>query len=213
MFLVPIITLLGAKASGEEQARFANGVRMGQQTKRQHYLPRCWLNGFTDPRVPEGHEPWLWRWHPQVSAWTRRAPHNVGFGVHFYSIKGEDGDWNTAVEKGLGRIETAYGPIIKRLVRRQELDERQQQDLALFVATMMTRVPWWHEIAVSKAEKEADRLLEGAMRDWVEDPAGFLESRKRWVRARRRSTVPDLTAEDMAGVSTADTPPPLPDQL
>lgn len=52
---------------------------------RHHYVPRFYLEEFTDPETPAGHEPYVWVRTPDQD-WKKRAPEHVAEESGYYSF-------------------------------------------------------------------------------------------------------------------------------
>lgn len=80
----------------------------------QHYIPKFYLNGFTNPEVPPGHSPSLLRYDIENPEPKKRAPVNVANKKYFYSFFDQESIDNT-VEVTLSKIESEASSIFKRL--------------------------------------------------------------------------------------------------
>lgn len=129
-----------------------------------HYVPRFYLKGFTDPDVPEGHEPFLWVSEDGVS-WRRKAPKNVGAEANYYVTP--------EAERTFQELETRLAPVLRTTCRREPLTDEETMWLGTLVAMMRFRVPAIHEHwqrILSERQTKRVRLLTGVFRN---DPLRF----------------------------------------
>jgi hypothetical protein len=108
------------------------------EARRHHYVPRCWLTGFTDTGDRDGK---LWVTDlPRRKQW-RTSPGNAGFIKDFYRLSDEQID-PVFAEKALSQIEGEIAPILRRVD--QELREpgvEEFEALLYFIAIQWARVP------------------------------------------------------------------------
>lgn len=102
--------------------------------KRQHFLPRFYLNGFAE--------------NGRLAVFDREAneirvqtPENTGVIGHFYTLEGADGRKRFELEQFLSEYETKASPIVRKLAARQEITPDERADLAMFVALAAFRTP------------------------------------------------------------------------
>ena len=109
-----------------------------QQQEAQHYVPKFYLKGFTDPQgclwVCEKHKP------------IRASKPKLEANRPDYYTHTEKGERDTSAENDLQQVESRAAPIIRRLANPQfEIKPAELGDLYLFVAFMFVRVPSWRE--------------------------------------------------------------------
>lgn len=108
----------------------------------QHYVPACYLAGFTDPDVPPRQTPFVWVRSRGSESWRRRAPVNVANEPEFYSFEDSTGERRRDVEDLWQIIETAVAPILRRLsAAPSTLSDEDRATLSLFAAAQFMRVP------------------------------------------------------------------------
>jgi hypothetical protein len=127
--------------------------------KKHHFIPRFYLNGFTDPFDSE----FLWIYDKQTGKIFKSKPINVGYRRHYHSYKDKDGvkDTNT-FEEALSELESAVAPIIVKLKQFIMPNIEERQILSFFIHNMMTRVPNYRESvekAFAKHRKESLQKL------------------------------------------------------
>jgi hypothetical protein len=121
------------------------------EPRLQHYIPRFYLNGFTDPGILSREKKeiiWVYERGKQP---RRSSPKNEARQRDFYSFV-KDRSRNVDVETWFGNLEDQVAPIIARLVKdRRHITETEKQWLALFIGTMQMRTPagrWLSETRV-----------------------------------------------------------------
>ncbi len=169
---------------------------------KQHYLPRFYLQGFTDPEAKEGHEPHVWLYSTHSARWRKRAPKNVATKKDLYSVTGEDGERNDQLENLLSLVESEAARIISNRIEKGEtLDAPDRDAMAYFLAFMSNRLPAFldrwsrsvvedeiarmellrsHPEAFEALKKEAERATSHKFPDWF-GPEHFDPKRYRIV--------------------------------
>src|ERR1035438_3708913 len=108
------------------------------EPRRHHYVPQCWLAGFTDTGEKDGQ---LW-----VTDLVRRkqwqaSPNNAGHIRDFYRLSDEQLD-PVMVEKAFANIEAEVAPILRILDREQRAPGVKEFGALLpFIALQWARVP------------------------------------------------------------------------
>ena len=108
------------------------------EPRRHHYVPRCWLAGFTEVGDKDGK---LWVTDLRRRKQWQTSPGSAGFIKDFYRLSDERID-PTFAEKALSQIEGEIAPILRRID--QELREpgvEEFEALLYFIATQWPRVP------------------------------------------------------------------------
>ena len=106
-----------------------------QGPKRQHYLPRFYLEGFADD---EG----LVAVYDQKENVVRlQQPVNTAVIGHFYTMEDEQGRQRFEVEEMLSKIEGLAKPIIAKLSAQKSITQQEREDFSMFVALAGMRTP------------------------------------------------------------------------
>lgn len=117
--------------------------------KRQHFLPRFYLEGFADDGMVAVYD--------REKDETRiQQPINTGVIGHFYTMTDEQGRKRYELEQLLSEYEGKAKPIIDKLTARQALSDEERSDLAVFIALGTTRTP---DIVDSLKTMNSDLLL------------------------------------------------------
>ena len=108
----------------------------------QHYVPRVYLQGFTDPATPTSQEPYVWVLDSKQKSVKRRSPRNIAGENDYYESVGITGGPGAGVESRLARIEGRFKAELDRItaqgVHACGFDDR----IIWFLATLGVRTPW-----------------------------------------------------------------------
>ena len=102
--------------------------------KRQHYLPKMYLQNFTNSNNK------VWVYNDENKTIKELSIKDTTLIKNFYTIETEFGKDYT-LEQELSKIETTCAPIIKKLIDGQKIDEEEKANLSVFIATMQLRTP------------------------------------------------------------------------
>jgi hypothetical protein len=107
---------------------------MAKRTKKQHLVPRFYLEGFKDL----GGFVWTYaNGNPPIG----RKPDATAVETNFYSPLKEDGSRFDGAELLLGEIESAAAPLWEDLKKGRVLDGAERENIAFFVAAQYLRSP------------------------------------------------------------------------
>lgn len=127
----------------------------------QHYVPRVYLAGFTDPDTPSGQEPWLWVWDKTEDSVKRRAPTNVAGATDYYEDVENFAGPGAGLESRLANVEGRVAGQLKRLQVAGARLAQVDRDLAWFLATLSVRAPWAKRAIFEHIERHgSSRVLE-----------------------------------------------------
>ena len=102
--------------------------------KRQHFLPRFYLEGFTkDGKVAV--------FDRDKNEVRTQQPVNTGVIGHFYTMEDADGRQRFELEQMLSEFEGKARPGIKKLAAKEQPTDEEKADLAIFVALAGFRTP------------------------------------------------------------------------
>lgn len=108
--------------------------------KRQHYVPRFYLDNFATP--VEGRPPGFWVYDKEEDEPRWQPPVHTAVQEHFYTITREDGAKDYTVEKMLGEVEHVAAPIIASWASGKVRPTKGEiAEMASFVALLQTRGP------------------------------------------------------------------------
>jgi uncharacterized protein DUF4238 len=140
------------------------------EPRRHHYVPRCWLAGFTDTGDQEG--------KLFVTDFKRRnqwgaEPGTAGFIRDFYRLEDERASDPVLVEKALSQIENATAPILRDIDNKMRPPTVEElEPLLYFVGLQWSRVPAFRPFILGVLDKLS-----------YEQIAKELESPETWRRA------------------------------
>ncbi len=147
------------------------------EPRRHHYVPRCWLCGFTDTSTQEGKL--VVTDLIRKNQWVTK-PANVGFARDFYRLTDERISDPVLVEKALSRIESEIAPILRLMDEEHRGPTVEElEPLLYFIAIQWTRVPAFRPFILDVIDAVSyERLSE------------YLKSPKTWERALRKAGIP-----------------------
>jgi hypothetical protein len=141
-----------------------------KEPRRHHYVPRCWLAGFTDTGEQDG--------KLFVTDLKRRnqwgaTPGTAGFIRDFYRLEDERISDPVMVEKAFSAVEGDAAPILRAIDRemRSPLVEEVER-LLYFMAIQWSRTPAFRPMVLGFFEKLTDKTVQK-----------HLESPESWKRA------------------------------
>lgn len=109
---------------------------------KQHYLPKFYLEGFTDPGAGTPRTPYCWLYYRSEGRWKKRAPKNIATKTDVYSTTDDKGARHDELEKFLSSVESQAARVMASVMAKgEELEGEDRQWLALFIAVMFNRLP------------------------------------------------------------------------
>lgn len=122
--------------------------------KKQHYIPKCYLKAWCDPKCPPNHNPYIWIYEKESRDGRKKSPDNIFHETDMYTISGAGGERILDIEHGLSGLERDFTSVrIKKINHRTELDEAEKAIVTTFVAAQHARTKsqlahmaeQWHE--------------------------------------------------------------------
>ncbi len=111
---------------------------MGSNARAHHYVPKCWLAGFTESGEKDGR---FWQTDINTGNQWPSNPLNAGHQRDFYRISDSRKD-PLLIEGKLAEIEGAIAPILQLLDKERRLpNEDELGSLIVFMAIQWIRVP------------------------------------------------------------------------
>jgi hypothetical protein len=102
--------------------------------KRQHFLPRFYLDGFANAGM-------LAVYDRETNEVRVQQPVNTGVIGHFYTFEDNEGRKRFELEQMLSEFEAKASSCICKLTAKQEISPDERADLAIFVALAAFRTP------------------------------------------------------------------------
>src|ERR1051325_1893596 len=134
------------------------------EPRAHHYVPQCWLAGFTDNGEKTGT---LWVTDLERKKQWQTTPPNAGHERDFYRVS-EVGLDPVLFEKQFSKIESDIAPLLKELYTKPRWPTPEElAELEVFIALQYIRVPAFRPIVLRMAER-IHRLL---MRKALKSPA------------------------------------------
>src|ERR1700689_167553 len=111
------------------------------EPRLQHYIPRFYLSGFTDPRIQKSEKTNSICVDEKGREIRKSSPKKEARQRAFYSYV-QDGTGNYEVEVWLGKLEDQIAPMIPILAKeKRAVTESEKESLALFMGIMHVRTP------------------------------------------------------------------------
>jgi hypothetical protein len=131
--------------------------------KKHHYLPRFYLEGFTEFDSNR-----LWVYEKAGLEVRPSSPEAEGCQKFYHAFVTDEGNRDTnTIEDYFQKIETKTGILFTKIHQREKLTEQDRKELALFVSFMFTRVPLFRtEIEKMAAEHINQVGLDDAIIDF-----------------------------------------------
>lgn len=108
--------------------------------KKQHWVPKSYLEAWTDPDRPPRHDPFVWVFPKDGSISKRRAPRNLFTESDMYTLTLEDGTRDLSIEHGLSGLENAFATVRRNtLSRRRRLSDSDHIIIRAFIAATQAR--------------------------------------------------------------------------
>jgi hypothetical protein len=119
------------------------------EPRRHHYVPKCWLAGFTENGTEDGR---LFVADLKRQNQWPSTPINAGHRRDFYRISVPNME-PTAFETVFGRIESFVAPTLKKLFEHPHSPTQEQLDILLyFAAVQWVRVPAFRPLLLKISE-------------------------------------------------------------
>lgn len=107
--------------------------------KKQHYVPRSYLEAWCDPNIPQKQEPYVWMQARDGSV-RKKSPANILTETDFYTIQGVNGVRNLVLEHGLAQLESRFARLRRvTLSKKAPLSLEDRVVLCAFTAAMQAR--------------------------------------------------------------------------
>jgi hypothetical protein len=102
--------------------------------KRQHFLPRFYLENFSESGLVAVYD-------REQDSVRLQQPVNTGVIGHFYTMEDAEGRKRFELEQFLSEYEGKAKLVIDKLAAREEINADERSDLAIFIALAATRTP------------------------------------------------------------------------
>lgn len=126
--------------------------------KRQHFLPRFYLEGFTKNGMVAVFD-------REVNQIRVQQPVNTCVIGHFYTLEDAEGRKRFELEQILSDYETKASMVIKKLVLTEEINADERTDLAIFIALAAFRTPDFVDSIKDFSSDLIKNLCKGAFAD------------------------------------------------
>lgn len=104
--------------------------------KKHHYIPVFYLNGFTNS------SDCLWIYDKDDKGMFESSPEGIAYENHYFSFINPQGERDSeTVENMISELEGEFSKVTKKILNFEELSIQDRINFALFVSSMMVRVP------------------------------------------------------------------------
>jgi hypothetical protein len=151
-------------------------VKQGGEPRAHHFVPQCWLSGFTDTGQKDGQ---LWVTDIVRTKQWPTNPAKAGHQRDFYRVSDPQLD-PVVVEKAFSIIENAIAPVLRAIdEERREPTEDEMEGLVTFMAFQWVRVPAFRPTVLAIVDSITRSQLSRA-----------LKSRDSWAAALKEAGIP-----------------------
>jgi hypothetical protein len=134
--------------------------------KRHHYLPEFYLDGFVNPH----NGPYMWVYEKGDPKIRKASVKDVAVQKHYYSFVTPEGQKDSETfENFLAFIENNVAPVFQKIKKQEILSEEERSWFAIFLASLVTRVPNFRE-SIEESAAEVIRRINLKM---ASDTEGF----------------------------------------
>jgi hypothetical protein len=148
------------------------------EPRRHHFVPQCWLAGFTDSGEKDGE---LWVTDLARKRQWKSSPGNAGHIRDFYRLSDDNELDPVIIERAFSKIEGVVAPVIRALDREQRAPTGEEFGTLLpFIALQWARVPQFRPLVFG--------VLESVTREKL---AQDLKSEASWKKALRDAGIPE----------------------
>jgi hypothetical protein len=131
------------------------------EPRRHHYVPRCWLVGFTETGDKDG-KLWVTDLHRRKQWQT--SPGNAGFIKDFYRLTDEQLD-PVLAEKAFSQVESEVAPILRNINQEhREPGVEEFEVLLYFIALQWARTPAFRPFVLNVLEVLARKEIGEALK-------------------------------------------------
>jgi hypothetical protein len=135
------------------------------EARRHHYVPSCWLAGFTEKGAKDDR---LFVTDLSRKKQWQSTPENAGYQKDFYRLKGPGTD-PIAVEKFFSRLEGQIAPLLRYIDRErpEKLTNDELQGILHFMAYQFVRAPSFRPLARRVFDTVGKQHLTFALKDRI----------------------------------------------
>ncbi|MDD5431650.1 MAG: DUF4238 domain-containing protein [Candidatus Omnitrophica bacterium] len=103
---------------------------------KHHFVPVFYLKGFVNSNGS------LWVYDKNDKGLFESSPEGIAYEKHYFSFTNLQGEKDSeTVENAMSELEGKFAGVVKKILNCKELSEKDNLDFALFVSSMMVRVP------------------------------------------------------------------------
>jgi hypothetical protein len=164
-------------------------MKSSQIAKKHHFVPQCYLAGFTDTGAKDG---MLCVYDFEAQRFFRQIPKNVAFEVAFNRVDLEDHPPD-ALERAFGEFEGRVASVVNRITAEHDLPEDEELRYVLnLIALLAVRNP-----AMRRSMETAQRHMYRVIGDMLASDSGQYKSQAKRARTNGFVTGKDVPYEQV----------------
>jgi hypothetical protein len=134
-----------------------SGTGSANEPRRHHYVPRCWLAGFTETGEKDAR---LWVTDLSLGRQWPSTPDGAGHIRDFYRLEDERASDPAMAENALSRIEAKVAPILRAVNReRRQPSLEELQAILFFMAIQWSRVPSFRPLILGMLDRTSQEQI------------------------------------------------------
>ncbi|MFN0193787.1 MAG: DUF4238 domain-containing protein [Aestuariivirga sp.] len=107
----------------------------GNRPKRQHYVPRFYLEHFSDENGQ------VWTYDSEGKSVRSAKPEQTAVETNFYSTTNEQGEYHDDLENWLAEVESNAAGLYPKVLKGEALEGDERAKFAVFLASLLGRSP------------------------------------------------------------------------
>ena len=159
--------------------------------KRHHYLPIFYLEYFCRAGT-------FCVFDREVNEFRQQTPKNTALKSHYYSVQDAKGNKRTEIECLLSQIEGHAKEVIENLLVRKTITPEEREELSIFIAFMMNRVPDF-EKSINKVEEHLIQRVADLMFSDEARVQSIMDKRKRETGEKQTISAKELVEFHKSG--------------
>lgn len=159
--------------------------------KRHHYLPQFYLQYF----CKDGN---FWIFDRKTKEFRSQTPKNTALKSNYYTFKNSKGNKVTEIEHLLSQIEGNAKCIIEKVINWENITPQEKENLSLFIAFMMNRVPDFEK----SVNKVYEHTIKSTLKMMYSDPKRVQATLDEFERERGEKL--GLSAEELVEFHKGD---------
>ena len=166
---------------------------MSTDPKNQHYLPRFYLKGYSNPDAPG----LLYVYKKGSSHWMKRGIKNIASQDYLHSFRDTTGMMRHEIEIMFSQLEANFSPVLGKVLAGQTLSYDEEFTLSCFLMTTWQRVPEQVTHLNNFVSGMGQDLLEVSYRLYTQNPEALELVKAEYKRETGKDALYSLKPEDL----------------